>query len=227
MDNIRVISSEPQVDLFLTLKELHYEIRCKRDAISLIHQQLNSENNTYNKVIICMSLILSFIESLKMKLELTEKEKWGYTISNTSSIIPIAISTIIAVISSLIKFKRYNEHMETLSSSLIKLNNTLLKIRKLETDLNFIPLDEAKKIYTDVILTELRDSLIDIESSVYPNIRQKWFVKAQQNILRQVKSDTKYQDKIKKHLGLTPDIDQESQLTDIIPETPNNKTETF
>lgn len=224
MESVKVISTEPQVDLFLTLKELHYSIRAKRDAISLIHEKLNGENNSYNKVIICMSLILSFIETLKMKLELTDKKKWGYTISNVSAITPIAISTIIAVISSLIKFKRYNETMEKLSSSLIKINNTLLKVRKLETDLNFIPLEESKKIYTDVILTDFRDSMLDIETSVYPNIRQKWFIKAQQNILRQVKTDTKYQTKIKKLLELSPDLDQESQNTD----TPNNiKTDGF
>jgi len=224
MESVKVISTEPQVDLFLTLKELHYSIRAKRDAISLIHEKLNGENNSYNKVIICMSLILSFIETLKMKLELTDKKKWGYTISNVSAITPIAISTIIAVISSLIKFKKYNETMEKLSSSLIKINNTLLKVRKLETDLNFIPLEESKKIYTDVILTDFRDSMLDIETSVYPNIRQKWFIKAQQNILRQVKTDTKYQTKIKKLLELSPDLDQESQNTD----TPNNiKTDGF
>lgn len=229
MENIKVVSTEPQLDLFLELKKKHYEIRSKRDAVSLIHQQLNGENNKYNKIIICMSLLCSFVETLKLKLELTDKQKWGYAVSNGSSIAPIFLSTCIAIISSLIKFKRYNETLELLTTSLIKLNSVLSKMRKLEQDLHFIPLDDAKKTYQSVILSDYRIALIDIESSVYPNIRQKWFLKAQQNIIRQLKIDTKYNDKVKKILHLAPDIDVDSSITET-PDTPINvniKTDDF
>ena len=157
-----------------------------------------------------MSLFCGFVETLKLKLELTDKQKWGYAVSNGSSIAPIFLSTCIAIISSLIKFKRYNETLELLTTSLIKLNNVLSKIRKLEQDLHFVQLEEAKKTYQNVILSEYRTALLDIESSVYPNIRQKWFIKAQQNIIRQLKIDTKYNTKIKQILDLAPDIDIES-----------------
>ena len=224
MDNVKVVSTEPQLDIWLELKDKYFEIRCKRDAVSLIHQQLNGENNKYNKIIICMSLFCGFVETLKLKLELTDKQKWGYGVSNGSSIAPIFLSTCIAIISSLIKFKRYNETLELLTTSLIKLNNVLSKIRKLEQDLHFVPLEEAKKTYQNVILSEYRTALLDIESSVYPNIRQKWFIKAQQNIIRQLKIDTKYNNKIKKILDLAPDIDIESSNAD----TPFNiKTDDF
>ena len=78
----------------------------------------------------------------------------------------------------------------------------------------FVPLEEAKKTYQNVILSEYRTALLDIESSVYPNIRQKWFIKAQQNIIRQLKIDTKYNTKIKQILDLAPDIDIESSNAD-------------
>ncbi len=201
----KIISTEPILDIYVELQDKYYEVRCKRDAVSLIHQHLNYENNKFNKVIICLSLFTGFLETLKFQLDLTNKEKQGATISNASSIAPIFLSTLIAIISSLIKFKKYPETMELLNTSLIKLNNVLTKIRALQEDLHYSPLIETKKTYQDVILTDYRTALLEIESSIYPSIRHKAFLQAQGNIIRQLKSDLKYNNKIKKILNAEKD----------------------
>jgi hypothetical protein len=42
---------------------------------------------------------------------------------------------------------------------------------------------------------------LEIEGSIYPSIRHKAFIKAQYNIIKQLKSDIKYNNKIKKILN--------------------------
>jgi len=201
----KIIETSPVLDIYVELQDKYYEVRCKRDAVSLIHQQLNEENNKFNKVIICLSLFTGFLETLKFQLDLTNRERRGALISNSSSIAPIFLSTLIAIISSLIKFKKYPETMELLNTSLIKLNNVLTKIRQLQEDLHYSPLTETKKTYQDVILTDYRTALLEIESSIYPSIRHKAFLKAQGNIIKQLKSDLKYNNKIKKILNAEKD----------------------
>jgi len=210
----KIISTEPILDIYVELQNKYFEVRCKRDAVSLIHQQLNDENNWYNKVIICASLFTGFLETLKFQLELTDKDKHGSLISNMSAIAPIFLSTGIAIISSLIKFKKYPETMETLTSALIKLNNVITKIRSLQEDLHYSPLQETKKTYQDVILTDYRTALLEIESSIYPSIRQNAFNKAQYNIIKQLKGDIKYNNKIKNILMNDVDVDEISNSTE-------------
>ena len=200
-DTNKIISTEPVLDIYTELQDKYYEVRCKRDAVSLIHQQLNNESNKFNKIIIFLSLFTGFLETLKFQLDLTNKEKYGTATTNTAGICPIFLSTLIAIISSLIKFKKYPETMELLTTALIKLNNVINKIRSLQECLHYSPLSETKKTYKDVILTDYRTALLEIESSIYPSIRHKFFNKAQYNIIRQLKNDIKYNNKIKKILN--------------------------
>ena len=200
MEN-KIISTEPVLDIYTELQDKYFEVRCKRDAVSLIHQQLNTESNKFNKIIIFLSLFTGFLETLKFQLDLTNKEKYGTATTNTAGICPIFLSTLIAIISSLIKFKKYPETMELLTTALIKLNNVINKIRSLQECLHYAPLTETKKTYKDVILTDYRNALLEIEGSIYPSIRHKAFIKAQYNIIKQLKSDIKYNNKIKKILN--------------------------
>jgi len=199
MEN-KIIETSPILDIYNELTDKYYEIRCKRDAVSLIHQQLNTESNKYNKIIIFLSLFTGFLETLKFQLNLTDNKKYSTSITNSAGICPIFLSTLIAIISSLIKFKKYPETMETLTTALIKLNNCITKIRSLQEELHYAPLMETKKTYKDVILADYRNALLEIEGSIYPSVRHKAFLKAQGNIIRQLKSDIKYNNKIKKLL---------------------------
>jgi len=200
-DNKKIISTEPVLDIYTELQDKYYEVQSKRNGVSLIHQQLNTESNKFNKIIIFLSLFTGFLETLKFQLELTNKDKYGTLITNSAGICPIFLSTLIAIISSLIKFKKYPETMETLTTAGIKLSGCLNKIRSLQECLHYAPLTETKKTYKDVILTDYRNALLEIEGSIYPSIRHKAFLKAQCNIIKQLKSDIKYNNKIKKILN--------------------------
>ena len=195
---IKVISSEPILDLHIDLKNKFYECRSKRDAVSLYHECLKTQNDKYNKIIICLSLFTGFIETLKFQLELTDKVKHGTTISNISAICPIFLSTAVAIVSSLMKFKKIPEQMELLSTSLLKFNSVLVKIRKLQEELHFLELQEAKTIYKDSILTEYRDALLELESDTYPDLRLNYYIRSQLIILKMVKSENRFKDKIEK-----------------------------
>ena len=67
--------------------EIINEIKAKRDAISLGHQQLKNDSDTWNKVIILLSLVTGGLESIKMKLNLNGA---GW------SLVPIMLSSVIA-----------------------------------------------------------------------------------------------------------------------------------
>ena len=47
------------------------DLRSKRDALSLCHEELKSNNDDWNKGIIILSLTGGLMESAKMKLNLT------------------------------------------------------------------------------------------------------------------------------------------------------------
>jgi hypothetical protein len=194
----RVISTEPVLDLHIQLRNMLFECRSKRDAVSLYHENLKCQNDKYNKYIICLSLFTGFIETLKFQLDLTNKEKHGSTVANVSAICPIFLSTAVAIISSLMKFKKYPEQMELLSTSLIKFNSVLVKIRKLQAELHFLDLDDAKLVYKDSILAEYREALLELESDTYPDIRLSYYAKSQTIILRMLKSERKFKDKVNK-----------------------------
>ena len=92
------------------------DLRSKRDALSLAHEELKSNNDDWNKGIILLSLTGGLLESAKMKLNLNGAG-WG--------LLPIFISSIIASMSSLIKFRKYPERMEVLIQGISLLTNTL------------------------------------------------------------------------------------------------------
>ena len=107
-----VVVDPPELDVYVDLGEKLYEVRCKRDAVSLHHESLKRNNDTFNKSIIILSLVVAFVETLKSTLTLEDEEKYGYNIASLAKIAPIAISTLTAIISSLMKFKKFPERME-------------------------------------------------------------------------------------------------------------------
>ena len=65
------------------------DLRSKRDALSLAHEELKSNNDDWNKGIILLSLTGGLLESAKMKLHLTGAG-WG--------LLPILISSVICLL---------------------------------------------------------------------------------------------------------------------------------
>ena len=72
------------------------DLRSRRDALSLAHDNLEIESDNWNKAVIVISLMTGMLESIKLRMNWT---------SNVADLIPIAFSSIIACVSALIKFK--------------------------------------------------------------------------------------------------------------------------
>jgi hypothetical protein len=193
----RVIVDPPDLDVYTDLGEKLYEVRCKRDAVSLHHEGLKRNSDVFNKSIIILSLVVAFVETLKSTLTLEDQDKYGYNISSCAKIAPIAISTLTAIISSLMKFKKFPERMEQLTKSTEKFNHTITKMRRLQEELNFVDEKVAEKTYIDEVMEFYRDSLQEAEASIYPDVRQKYFRKAQENIIKMSKNEIKFQQKCK------------------------------
>ena len=152
------------------MSEVVNDLKAKRDALSLAHEQLKKDNDDWNKCIIVLSLFTGMFESMKIKMG------WN---NNLVALVPIALSSIIASISALIKFKKFPEQMETLIQSTSLLTNTLNKCR------NHDILDHE-------ILVEYNDALEKLETSVYPDIRKKYLKMSQKNLIDIMKIEQTY-----------------------------------
>ena len=132
-----------------TIVDISNDLKAKRDALSLAHEQLKRDNDDWNKCIIVLSLATGMFESMKIKMG------WD---SNVVALVPIMLSSIIASISALIKFKKFPEQMEVLLQSQSLLTHTLNKTRN-ESEI------------TPQIRKDYNDALEQLETSVYPDIR--------------------------------------------------------
>ena len=187
-----VVVEPPPLDLHVDLGEKLYEIRCKRDAISLHHESLKKQNDTFNKCIIILSLATAFTETLKSTLQLTDASIYGKTVSYAAMIAPIGISTVTAIVSSLLKFRKYPERMETLTKASEKFNHTATRMRRLQEELSFVDEAAAKKMYIDEVMEFYRESLQEAEATIYPDVRQKYFKRAQDNIVKMHKNEKSF-----------------------------------
>jgi len=198
-EKVKVIVNPPQIEISADLDDKIYELRCKRDAVSLNHQNLKERNDGFNKTIIILSLSTAFIETLKSTLHLTDSNIHGSVVSNTFKIAPIAISTVTAVISSLMKFRKFPERMEILTKATEKFNHALTRMRRLQEELNFVNVEDAKKMYINEVMEFYRDSLQENETTIYPDVRQFYFKKAQKNIVIMAKNEAKFKQQCKKY----------------------------
>ena len=150
------------------------DLRSKRDALSLCHEELKCNNDDWNKGIILLSLTGGLMESAKMKLNLTGAW-WG--------LLPIIVSSVIASMSSLIKFRKYPERMEVLIQGISLLTNSLNKCRN-------------HKEVDDDILMDYNMSLEKLETSIYPSVRKKYLKQSHKNLIEIMKQEKKYYDAI-------------------------------
>ena len=128
-----------------SLSMIIQDLKSKRDALSLAHEQLKKDNDDWNKFIIVLSLCTGMFESMKIKL--------GWE-SNIVALVPIALTSVIASISALIKFKKIPEQMEILLQSQSLLTHTLNNARN-------------EKELTDKLSKEYNDALEKLETSIY------------------------------------------------------------
>ena len=150
--------------------EIINDIKSKRDAVALSHQQLKENSDNWNKCIIILSLVTGGLESIKMKLNL-DGAGW--------SLVPILLSSIIAACSALIKFKDFNRKMEILIEANSRLTNILTKARN-------------HSLIDDDLIHEYNDGLECIETSMYPNERKVYLQQAHKNLIAIMKQEQKY-----------------------------------
>ena len=150
--------------------EIINDIKSKRDAVALSHQQLKINSDNWNKCIILLSLITGGLESMKMKLNL-DGAGW--------SLVPILLSSVIAACSALIKFKDFNRKMEILIEANSRLTNILTKAR------NHTIVDED-------LIHEYNNGLECIETSMYPTERKVYLQQAHKNLIAIMKQEQKY-----------------------------------
>ena len=150
--------------------EIINDIKSKRDAVALSHQQLKENSDNWNKCIIILSLVTGGLESIKMKLKL-DGAGW--------SLVPILLSSVIAACSALIKFKDFNRKMEILIEANSRLTNILTKAR------NHSLMDED-------LIHEYNDGLECIETSMYPNERKVFLKQSHKNLIEIMKQEQKY-----------------------------------
>ena len=159
-----------------TLSEIKSDIKYKRDSLHLAHEDLKRQSDFWNKIIIFVSLGSSLFESFKMKMEWKEP---------ALELFPIILSSLVAAISSLIKFKRYNEQQEVLVQSCTILTNTLNKARNSQD-------------VTDDLLHEYHHSLELLEISLYPDVRKRFLRASQKNLIGIIKNEDCYFDLIER-----------------------------
>ena len=188
-----------------TLTKIRADLKAKRDTLSLAHEALKTDCDKYNKLIIFISLASSLFESAKMTLQ------WDEPIIN---LLPIFLSSIVAGISSYIKFKNYSERQEILIQAAVILTATLAKARNS---------NEAN----DELLKEYHQGLELLETSLYPDVRKRFLKQSQKNLVSIIESEQKYFDvvntakrggNIKDVIANMSDSSNDSSTDDIISE---------
>lgn len=158
------------------LKMVIQDLRSRRDALSLAHEQLKKDSDSWNKGIIIISLATGMFESMKIQMG------WN---SNIVALVPIALSSIIASISALIKFRDFPGQMEILLQSQSLITHTLTNARN-------------EKELTPILLKEYNDSLEKLETSLYPDIRKIFLIQSHKNLISIMKQEQKYFEIIEK-----------------------------
>ena len=149
-------------------------LRSRRDTLALASEALKSESDKYNISIIVLSLATGFFESVKYRLGMDNDQ---------TAMIPIAVASIIACISSLIRFKRFPEQISVLVQAETMLTTTLTNCRN-------------EKQVTPLLLKEYNASLQQLEVSLAPDVRAKFLQKAQLNLIAIMNQEVKYFDLI-------------------------------
>jgi len=157
-----------------SIDEVVNDLKSKRDALQLAHQQLKNDSDDWNKFIIILSLATGGLESIKMKLHL-DGPGWA--------LVPILLSSIIAACSALIKFRNFPQRMETIINASGLITNILGKARN-------------RSVIDDELLHEYNDALTHLETSLYPDQRKVFLKQSHQNLIKIMEQEQRYYDLI-------------------------------
>jgi hypothetical protein len=156
------------------LNQIIQDLKAKRDALGLAHEELKRENDSWNKCVIIVSLTTGMFESMKLQMG------WN---NNVVLLVPIGLSSVIAMISALIKFKNFPNQMEIILQSQSLITHTLNVARNEET-------------ISPSLLTQYHESLEKLETSIYPDLRKKYMKASHNNLISIYKQEKKFYNEI-------------------------------
>ena len=156
------------------LNQIIQDLKAKRDALGLAHEELKRENDSWNKCVIIVSLTTGMFESMKLQMG------WN---NNVVLLVPIGLSSIIAMMSALIKFKNFPNQMEIILQSQSLITHTLNVARNEEN-------------ITPSLLTQYHESLEKLETSIYPDMRKKYMKASHTNLISIYKQEKKFYNEI-------------------------------
>jgi len=103
-----------------------------RDALSFYLMDVRVRHNFYNKTIIVLSMSTAFFETLNAEFEWSSSCSRDPDVSQSVvSIIPIAMTTLVAFISTMMKFERISDKMEETTKSIEKCHYAINRQREL------------------------------------------------------------------------------------------------
>ena len=171
-----------------TLPLIIQDLKAKRDSLSLAHEDLKIHADQWNKCIIVLSLMTGMIECIKIKMD------WD---SSIVALIPIALSSIIASISALIKFRKFPEQQEVILQAQSILTHTLNNARN-QTEVS------------TQLLKEYHEALEKLEVSIYPDLRKKYLKISHNNLISIMKQEAKFFDNLEK--AINGELSSESSI---------------
>jgi hypothetical protein len=180
------------------VSDLITSLRARRDALGYAHEKLKQDSDSYNKIIILISLGAGLMESVKMRLGLNEA---GWALA------PILLNSAIAGLSALMKFSNFPVRMEAITQASSVLNNCLQKARNHIKDEEIDP----------ELMSDYNASLLACETAIYPSERKLFMIQAHKNLLMILKKEAEYYDSIDRaNRGISFSINSEESVENIL-----------
>ena len=180
------------------VSDLITSLRARRDALGYAHEKLKQDSDSYNKIIILISLGAGLMESVKMRLGLNTA---GWALA------PIILNSGIAGLSALMKFQNYPVRMESITQASSVLNNCLQKARNHIKDEEIDP----------ELMSDYNASLLACETAIYPSERKLFMIQAHRNLLMILKKEAEYYDSIDKaNRGISFSINSDESVENIL-----------
>jgi hypothetical protein len=180
------------------VSDLITSLRARRDALGYAHEKLKQDSDSYNKIIILISLGAGLMESVKMRLGLNEA---GWALA------PILLNSAIAGLSALMKFSNFPVRMEAITQASSVLNNCLQKARNHIKDEEIDP----------ELMSDYNASLLACETAIYPSERKLFMIQAHKNLLMILKKEAEYYDSIDRaNRGISFSINSDESVENIL-----------
>lgn len=180
------LAKDQQQDEAIKIEEKKIEfqnyIQNKVDKINIRSQIIRFKYSSYKRYFDCVnvgiivsSATLTFIETLKAKYDLEDNGTAGW--NGFFSAVPIIISTGITISAAILKFKKYQEKMETMSRCVEKAIFTIFRLKRLQEQVRLATtLDEIKKIY-EIYSGEPHDLYLKCQEEMEKNLKYEDLVR--------------------------------------------------